>query len=171
MRSLLEMKHFKIGFAAQGIVLLVEESVRKIWSEHRQKSSFATEACGILMATVDTDTSRIWLEKATMPSKADRRTRFTFKMAGKNHEKHLRREAKNSKGRIRLLGTWHTHPENDPTPSKADLKDWRKLQKTNPQFQEFCFVIVGLKKTTAYLYTRKKIIKMKFIEFKSESNQ
>lgn len=165
------MKSYKIGFVDKGVLLLVEDSVQKKWDEHRQKYSDTPEACGILMASIDSDTSRIWLEKATVPKKSDNRTRFTFKISGKNHQKELDLEAKNSGGKIRLLGTWHTHPEDDPSPSQADFRGWERQQEANPQFREFCFVIVGLKSTSAYLSVNNRITKMKFISLNTPTEK
>lgn len=155
------MSDFKNGFAARGVVLLVKESVQKLWEDYRQTTPSATESCGILMATIDSDSSRIWLEKITVPTKSDQRTRFSFRLRGKNHEKQLHKHARDSGGTIRLIGAWHTHPEDDPTPSQEDIEGWKRLKSMNPQFREFCFIIVGLRTTAVYLSVGKRLTKMK----------
>lgn len=154
------MSEYKSAYSARGVVLLVRESVEKIWMDHRQADPTALEVCGILMATVDSDFSRIWLEKVTVPKTSDRRTRFSFRLKGKNHERELHKQAENSEGSIRLMGTWHTHPENDPKPSHADIEGWMKIRSMNPKFREFCFIIVGLKTTVAYLSVGQILTKM-----------
>ncbi len=161
------MSVYTSAFAARGVVLLVKDSVEGIWEDYRQADPEAPEACGILMATIDSDSSRIWLEKVTVPKKSDRRTRFSFRLKGKSHERELHKQAKNSGGAIRLIGTWHTHPENDPTPSQADIDGWTKIKSMNPKFREFCFIIVGLKTTAAYLSVGQRLTKMKLIKLES----
>ncbi len=158
------MSEYKSAFAARGVLLLVKTSVEEVWENYRQNDPMVPEACGILMATIDCDSSRIWLEKVTVPRKSDRRTRFSFRIEGKSHERELRKQAKDSGGAIRLIGTWHTHPENDPTPSQADIDGWKTIKSMNPEFREFCFIIVGLKTTAVYLSIGKRLTKMKPIK-------
>jgi integrative and conjugative element protein (TIGR02256 family) len=165
------MSEFENGFAARGVVLLVKATVEKLWRKHRQSNPKAPEACGILMATIDSDSSRIWLEKATVPTKSDQRTRFSFRLKGKDHGKELLKQARSSGGTIRLLGTWHTHPEDDPTPSQADIEGWMKIRFMNPQFKEFCFIIVGLKTTAVYLSVGQKLTRMKPIKLELNSDK
>jgi len=161
------MSEYKSAFAARGVILLIKDSVEEIWDDYRQTAPNAPEACGILMATIDSDSSRIWLEKVSVPKKTDQRTRFSFRLKGKSHERELHKQAKNSKGAIRLIGTWHTHPENDPKPSQSDISGWMKIKSMNPEFREFCFIIVGLKTTAVYLSVGQKLTEMKPIKLTS----
>ena len=165
------MSKYKSAYAAKGVVLLVKKPVEKIWKRHRQTSQSAPESCGILMAKIDSDSSRIWLQEVTIPTKSDRRSRFSFHLRGEKHERQLRKIATNSGGTIRLLGTWHTHPEDDPSPSKADLDGWAKLRAANPQFREFCFAIVGLETTAIFLSVGESLALMNPINLKSKNER
>ena len=49
------------------------------------------------------------------------------------------------------LGEWHTHPENDPTPSSTDIKIWKKIvRQAIYEWEGLFFVIVGKKSTNAW---------------------
>lgn len=40
-----------------------------------------------------------------------------------------------------FVGEWHTHPEDDPSPSQQDLTTWRSILRVNPG--PLLFLIVG----------------------------
>lgn len=155
------MRKIEKTYAAKGTALHVERRVALLWKRFRQKKSEDTEACGILVATIDDDLSRIWLDHASPPSGEDSRKRFSFFMRGKDHQRFLDKKVKSSGGGAQLLGTWHTHPEEIPKPSQADIAGWHKVSKSNPEFRKFCFVIVGIKSTSVYLMTKGSLVQMK----------
>ena len=71
------------------------------------------------------------------------------------HNVRLQRIWRESKETRVFVGSWHTHPEPDPTPSETDLKDWaRLLAKGRFVGDELLFIIVGTKRIRAWKGTR-----------------
>ncbi len=97
------------------------------------------EAGGILFAQFDFPTIRI--AAVTTPHKSDQRWKTLFipnrilqRRTIKNHFK---------KG-YHFIGEWHTHPEQNPTPSRLDLKSMREaFLKSNHELNYFIMAIVG----------------------------
>lgn len=56
----------------------ITESVMNIFKKYQQKSNVDTEACGILMCSIDKDTQDIYIHELTEPKKEDIRKRFFF---------------------------------------------------------------------------------------------
>jgi integrative and conjugative element protein (TIGR02256 family) len=53
------------------------------------------------------------------------------------------RRWKESKGLVRYIGEWHTHPQNHPTPSSIDLREWQQLAVDRHDGRPLLAVIVG----------------------------
>ncbi|WP_315974813.1 Mov34/MPN/PAD-1 family protein [Stenotrophomonas maltophilia] len=48
-----------------------------------------------------------------------------------------------SRGTVRYLGEWHTHPEDHPTPSGLDRAEWRRLAAGRRDERPQLSIIVG----------------------------
>jgi integrative and conjugative element protein (TIGR02256 family) len=59
------------------------------------------------------------------------------------HRAIARRLWRGSGGLTRYIGEWHTHPQEDPSPSSIDLDEWRKLAKLRLDERPLLAVIVG----------------------------
>ncbi|MFX9397410.1 Mov34/MPN/PAD-1 family protein, partial [Acinetobacter baumannii] len=57
-----------------------------------------------------------------------------------------------SNGTSVYLGTWHSHPQNIPTPSNIDYADWKSCILRNPDRQLF-FAIVGIQAIRIFFYS------------------
>ncbi|WP_447554695.1 Mov34/MPN/PAD-1 family protein [Vreelandella sp. EE22] len=91
------------------------------------------------------------VEKAGGPFALDHRYRFGFiphhpsAQACIDEQRQLGRH---------YVGSWHTHPELTPRPSKVDLQTMSELfQRSTHSLNAFVFVIVGTGKLTSSLYT------------------
>ncbi len=73
------------------------------------------------------DSSDILVESVTVPAKGDKRTRFSFVRAKQPTQDAIDGAWKQSQGMQNYLGEWHTHPEDDPTRSACDKRDWQHL--------------------------------------------
>lgn len=67
------------------------------------------------------------------------------------HQKTIDKAFKESNGELGYIGTWHTHPQDEPIPSIIDLNDWGQCALRNPD-RQLVFVIVG--KTQVNIYIR-----------------
>lgn len=125
------------------VLIRINKLVMEIFQKHKQVND-KDEACGVLIGTHEIDGSKINICFATEPDFKDKRGRCFFRIISSKHNEILQNRFKNSDNREVYLGTWHTHPEDDPTPSRRDTDDWMKQYKANKHlFDIMVFVIVG----------------------------
>lgn len=74
------------------------------------------EAGGVLMGKLYKDSADIIIDKLTLPSQKDTRSRFRFLRHFFSHQKRIDEEWEKSNKTCTYLGEWHTHPEDYPTP-------------------------------------------------------
>lgn len=143
----------------------ISNDVLKLFNQHKQLSKTANEACGILMCSID-NKDNVYINNATSPKPNDTRKRASFFLKDKSHQKELDELYKKSDATIFLCGTWHSHPEDSPTASALDIKEWGKfITGNNGNIDNFYFIIVG--KVDISLYS---CINHKIIHIKKEQN-
>jgi len=112
-----------------------------------QTDEKARESGGVMMGRFIKDCKDLVIDKVTQPMDGDRQSRYGFKRLSPLHQEILDKEWMASKGTCNYLGEWHTHPEDDPTPSSVDINDWkRKLRKDVFSGRYLYFLIVGTEK-------------------------
>lgn len=101
------------------------------------------EAGGLLLGHV----RDIHLEilEATTPTPMDRRFKYLFERLPFGHCVIANRRWNASKGLIRYVGEWHTHPQDHPIPSNTDIYEWGKLTRHRLDGRPSLVVIVGRK--------------------------
>lgn len=126
-----------------GVLEFGETALQHVLS-HRQFTSDSAEAGGVLLGRLIRDSRDIVIDRAAGPSELDRRSRFSFFRARRPAQA-LVDEAWRESGQAAIyLGEWHTHPEDDPTPSCIDRKDWiRIVQRAQFEQPSLFFVIAG----------------------------
>lgn len=140
-------------------------SISKITSEvfrkYRQVNT-RNEACGILIGTHSIDGLNIRTLYATEPDSGDERGRFFFKIKSDKHNAILQERFKLSHNQEVYLGTWHTHPEDHPSPSQCDQDNWLKQYHANTHlFETMLFAIVGRKTNKWFIINNGEIIPLK----------
>jgi integrative and conjugative element protein (TIGR02256 family) len=104
------------------------------------------EAGGILIGRYIVDSLDIVIDQVTVPMAGDRRERFSFWRDCKRHQQILDQIWLESESTSTYLGEWHTHPENVPTPSNIDIKNWlRQLSDVIFSGESLFFIIIGIK--------------------------
>lgn len=136
------MNNFRV-FVDKDIKVEIAPKVIETWEAFRQDSMFSTEACGVLIGSYHQDKNTIRIMQCTEPLPRDQRTRYSFTLKDKGHQKVVDAAFRHSDGERNYIGTWHTHPERRPRPSCVDKKDWKEVIKRNPDMVQFVFVIVG----------------------------
>ena len=111
-------------FEGYGRRVIVNYEVAGVWQAHRQILATASESFGVLMGTTSVDRREVWIDGLTTPMRRDRRSGFSFSLRDPGHQRAVSRGFASSDGTAIYLGTWHTHPEPLPTPSRVDLDDW-----------------------------------------------
>ena len=131
-------------FAASFGAVVFADQARRTLVEYAQLNDAASEAGGILLGRLIAGTNDIVVDRATAPNAADRRSRFGFRRSRQGSQVEVDRAWHTSSGTCVYLGEWHSHPEDDPTPSSRDIADQgRILAKTTCEQQDLLFVIVG----------------------------
>jgi integrative and conjugative element protein (TIGR02256 family) len=112
--------------------------------EYRQRGTFASEAGGILLGRIFPDSGDVHVDCVTTPNPSDQRSRFRFIRAAQPTQNAIESAWSESQGLQNYLGEWHTHPEDDPTPSSLDRRNWSRLARTATYEQAaLFFIIVG----------------------------
>jgi len=121
----------------------VAEGVLGIWHSHRQTLAHHPEVFGVLVGTTSIDKRDLWIDFVTTPMRRDSQSRCHFQLMDMGHQRTVDIAFYQSGGSQIYLGTWHTHPEKAPTPSRVDKLDWRECLKRN-QKRPLMFVIAGI---------------------------
>lgn len=138
----------------EGSLIVMENAIQQMHA-YKQARPRDKEAGGLLIGRFPTQGEHRVIEDVTTPLIFDKRRRAYF-FRSMLHNLKLRRAWIKSKRTLTLLGTWHTHPEPNPTPSGVDLDDWRTLLgEGNFEGDSLAFIIVGTGKTNAWLGNKK----------------
>lgn len=129
------------------VLLHFDKPALRIFSSYVQHEDTDCEAGGILLGSVHGN--HLLIEQATVPTERDKRFRYLFERMPFGHDAIALTRWKESQGTIRYLGEWHTHPEDDPTPSHLDRSEWSRLSSIRRDERPLLVVIVG----RASLYT------------------
>lgn len=99
------------------------------------------ESGGVLLGSVHE--RGLLVTMATTPTHLDRQLRYLFERLPFGHRAVAKRLWRSTGGTTRYIGEWHTHPQDIPTPSAIDLKEWRKLANVRADKRPLLAVIVG----------------------------
>lgn len=122
------------------ILLHFSASTIAVFQAHQQTVG-RPEAGGILLGTVHEH--GLLITHATAPSRFDKQFLTIFFRSAHGHRAVAQRLWRASGGTTRYLGDWHTHPEDSPSPSSIDLREWRKLAFSRNDGRPALSVIVG----------------------------
>ncbi len=127
-----------------------EKAVEKM-TAYRQSNANDDEACGALLGRLFEENDDIAIDEVTIPQKEDIRRRTSVHRSPKHSDLAVARWRES--GRTESFhGLWHTHPENDSTPSSIDYADWKRVIR-NGQYPgtRLVFVIVGIKEVSVWM--------------------
>ncbi len=130
--------------AARGCQVQLGTGAMAVFDRFRQLGRDSKEAGGILIGRLIENCNDVVIDAVTVPCTEDRRGRFSFFRARRPAQKRVVKAWSESGQTQNYLGEWHTHPEDDPTPSARDLKNWRHILKHSAiECDALFFVIVG----------------------------
>lgn len=149
-----EMKAAYYARSAAGRLKLGHTVVHTLHT-HAQHHAHAPESGGVLLGRRITGCQDIIVDLLTTPTSADTQARAFFRRARAEHQQRINEVWTTSRGAVNYLGEWHTHPEDDPSPSSLDLRSWRSLaRECQYEGDELFFLIVGLTTLRAWEVTR-----------------
>ena len=138
-------------------ILQINGDVIKKLSTFKQLESKSTEAGGVILGRVIKETNHLIIDELTIPSHYDVRGRFYFKRDKNSHQKTVDIRWLESDKTENYFGEWHTHAEDNPTPSSVDKNDWRRRVKEDKLFLNFLIsIIVGRKSIGVWLTNKNK---------------
>lgn len=117
------------------------EDTLEVFEGHIQHEASDSEAGGLLLGTVHGN--HMLIEQATIPTKWDKRFRTLFERMPFGHRAIALSRWNASNGKVRYLGEWHTHPEDNPTPSGLDRSEWNRLSSLRLDGRPMLAAIVG----------------------------
>jgi integrative and conjugative element protein (TIGR02256 family) len=117
------------------------DAVLKTFERNIQFGETAQEAGGILIGTVHGN--HMLIKQATSPTAEDKRFRYRFERLPFHHEAIAASRWVASRGKMRYIGEWHTHPEDKPHPSRLDRSEWLRLAGKRIDKRPMLVVIVG----------------------------
>ncbi len=121
------------------VTVLLEECVLSHFVKYRQIADSDLEAGGQLYIKKGSDRNIFSICCATGPKKEDKRNRCSF--IPNRRSENLEIKEYYRKG-FDFVGDWHTHPEDEPIPSKIDIKSAQNcIRKSNKLFLN-CFVMI-----------------------------
>lgn len=129
--------------------LSINVGVIETWKKHRQVEKDMHEAFGVVIGSQTIELNSVVVEEITTPKPKDRHARRSFSLVDSGHQKIVDAAFKQSNGLLGYLGTWHTHPENNPSPSAIDIDDWHQCIQRNPD-RKLLFFIIGIEQTKIY---------------------
>jgi integrative and conjugative element protein (TIGR02256 family) len=86
----------------------------------RNSSGSDVETGGMLLGQIDDPSRVIWVTSATGPSPDSRQSSSYVSLGTSGARELVTAIQRNSKGRIRFIGMWHTHPHTLPYESQTD---------------------------------------------------
>lgn len=127
------------GVGTSGQILVLADGVLEHFDCHKQVTNQHLEAGGQLFARFDGNVVRI--DQATGPRATDRRSIKSFIPNRLMERCEIRRLFKIG---LHYVGDWHTHPEQQPTPSGTDVGSFRDMfLKSKHRLASFVMIIVG----------------------------
>jgi len=124
-------------------LLNFSDSTLSTFARYIQAGKSDFEAGGLLLGSVHG--AHMLIEQATVPTAWDKRFRLMFERMPFGHAAIALARWTGSRGTVRYLGEWHTHPEDHPQPSGLDRSGWIRLSARRLDKRPMLAVIVGRK--------------------------
>lgn len=135
-------------------LIIVEHAVEQM-KAFAQLRWWQKEAGGVLLGRHLLDSADVVVDEVTTPQNSDLRSRFGFFRSSK-HEALARARWQEHLSTMAYLGLWHTHPQEDPTPSSVDHCDWQQaVSRDTFEGERLFFPIVGTHQIRVWCLSRR----------------
>lgn len=123
--------------------IAINKEIIEIFKKYLQDKNYKKEAGGILVGRENNE--KISIDFATEPMKKDKRKKNRFYRKDLKHIDFFN-NIREIKGNIYgYIGEWHTHYEEDPTPSSIDIENWNNILKESEEEKYSTInIIVGI---------------------------
>ena len=121
------------------------------------------ETGGLLFGEINEILQTVWIDFASEPPIDSQFSELCF-ICGKEGTQELDKYySEKTKGSTEFIGTWHTHPISEPTPSEIDLNAVKSIFESNKHCRKLLLLIIGNTTTNPnwefYLFKRSEIEK------------
>lgn len=142
MQAMQSKMRMTFAVTADQRLIITEEAVAQMLA-FAQHSWYQSEAGGVLLGRHLLDSADVVIDDITTPQRKDKRSRFGFFRSTSHHQLALKKWEQSNET-LAYLGLWHTHPEDDPSPSGVDRHDWENAVETHAfHGDRLFFPIVG----------------------------
>lgn len=135
------------------IIIKFDSEIIARMNTYKQQSDDACEAGGILIGRESKDSGNIIIEHITEPFSKDKRERYAFHRKDSKHLDYYHNLYKDNNYIYAYMGEWHTHPEDNPSYSSIDIKNWTNIAKQNKDSNKIHYhLIIGIKSIGVWKY-------------------
>ncbi len=124
----------------QGKHFYFTDEVVAILDFHKQRKSNDNEKGGIILGKIQDN--NIIINRLSVPTELDKSSRYNFERHRLSAQIIIDYEFHNSNKQITYLGEWHTHPEDNPSPSQTDLKMIQQQISSNIIHTDFLILMI-----------------------------
>lgn len=124
----------------QGKHFYFTDEVVAILDFHKQRKSNDNERGGIILGKIQDN--NIIINRLSVPTELDKSSRYNFERHRLSAQIIIDYEFHNSSKKITYLGEWHTHPEDNPSPSQTDLKMIQQQISSNIIHTDFLILMI-----------------------------
>lgn len=103
--------------------VVIPAAIAEVFRRWRQLAEADLEGCGILVGR-ESLSGVVLVDEVTTPLPGDVRGPMTCERLDPGHAAFVRDRWRASNGAVNYLGSWHTHPEDRPSPSALDVREW-----------------------------------------------
>ena len=136
-------------------LLLIPDSVISELESHRQLNAVDGEQGGVIVGLIRPP--HLEVTDITLPQESDDSSRFEFKRCSEKHIEIVCKKWQESNEFKTYLGEWHTHPEDIPSPSCKDIREWRRIFRGR---NNIVLIIIGRKSNWYGLWKQGRPIKL-----------
>ncbi len=139
----------------------ISKDIEEKWRDYRQVEPNSVESAGLIIGHRESE-NIIWIDGITTPKDTDINERTYYKLDDQAHQADIDKVFAESLQRRGYLGTWHTHPQDNPNPSVIDADDWVEHVKDNTDRPLF-FIIIGRKSTKVFMLKSGPLIELRVL--------
>lgn len=137
--------------------ICIAESALKVLDSYKQTGN-QNEAGGIIIGRVY-ENNVVCITELSEPNEFDKTSKNSFVRDKKMAQLIVDEAFKKSRGELIYLGEWHTHPEQNPTPSWVDKRMIKEQFKKNIINENFLILLIqGTESLYASIYNGEKLI-------------
>ena len=133
-------------FSDQQRKIAIEAQIVLQGCYYRQLGWLSKEAGGMLIGREIISTNNLIIDHMTEPMQGDKRSRCRYLRKDSGHIEYFEKLYCENDNIYGYVGEWHTHPENVPSYSFIDYREWDKIVRAKPGNSPIYCLIIGTEK-------------------------